>query len=165
VEVCEVLLRIHAHEVDSMIREGTSKDGLWDAPVHRHKHRLIVLVSVVVEHEENLAELREHVIRVPSHQVRVVEDDVGRDERLWDAPAMVHRVEAEMAAEVAHEVQTFADDLRGDEESRRQECLDARRDDVVPDAWRHDDRTCESVESLNTLGRGRHAGITSLKSL
>ena len=94
-----------------VIRELVAKRKLGKAAVDRDQHRLVVLVAVVVEHHQNLLQLREHVERVPVHQVRVLQRDVRRQQGLRHAAAAVHRVQAEPAAQVADEVQPSANKL------------------------------------------------------
>ena len=76
--------------------------------VQRHEHRLVVLVSVTVDHDEDPAEAGEDDEGMAPDELGVLQGDVGRQERLGHAPAVVHGVEAHLPRQVAHEQEPVA---------------------------------------------------------
>ena len=120
--------------VHAALSQPVAERRLRVAAAHRDEHRLVVLVAVAVEHQQDLAERREDVERVAVHQVRILNGDVGRQERLGHAAAFpdVHRVQAEASAQVAEEIQSPADELRRDKQASRKQGFDAKHEVSFP---------------------------------
>ena len=107
--------------------ERLGSERLGKASVERDQVRLVVLVAVAVDHHDDLPEIRDDVERVPADELRVLERDPRRQQRLRDAAVDVHRVEAEVPGEVREERQRVVAELRLEEEPRREQRLDPLR--------------------------------------
>ncbi len=112
-------LRVGLRQADLLAGETVAEKRFRDAAGERDHHRLVVLVAVVVNHYHNFAQAGEdfeegHAV----DQDRVLQGDVGRQQRFRDAAVLIHRVEAHAAGEVADEVEPVADELRTEEEPR-----------------------------------------------
>ena len=89
--------------------------------------RDVVLVAVRVDHHEDPPERREDVEEVAADELRVLERDLRRQQRLRHAARRVHRVQAQMPREIRDERDSVVGELRLDEEARGEERLDAIR--------------------------------------
>jgi hypothetical protein len=93
-------------------------ERLGETAGDRDHERLVILVAVVVDHHDDAVEVGEHVVGEPAEELRVLECDSGREQRLGHAAGRVHRVEAEPAREVADEVDAIVGELRVHEKPR-----------------------------------------------
>ena len=93
-------LAVHVDEVRPHAAEGFLVQRLREASVERNDVGLVVLVAVLVEHEHDAIVLRQGVERVAAEQLRVLERDPGRKQRLGHAAPNVHPVQAEPAGKV-----------------------------------------------------------------
>ncbi len=89
--------------------------------------RHVVLVAVRVEHHDDALESRQDVEEMAADELRVLQSDLRRQERLGNAARGGHREETEVTREVRGERQAVAGELRLDEEPRRQQRLDPIR--------------------------------------
>ena len=127
VQVDDPPLLVHLHAVAPVLRERRAERGLGEAAADRDDHRLVVLVPVPVDHHEDLPLLREDPVREPPDQLGVLQGKVRGQERLGDAPSLVHRVQAQAAGQVGDEVDPVAHPLGREEEAGREERVDADR--------------------------------------
>ena len=119
--------------------------GLRKAALDRDHVRDVVLVPVGVDHHQDLAKAREHVKEVAAHELRVLERDLRRKERLRNAAGRVHRVQAQVTGEVRDEHEAVVSKLRLDEEPCREERLDPIRS--APRSVRRNDRHRSAQEA------------------
>ena len=105
-------LAVHVDKVRPPAAEGLLVQRLREASVERNDVGLVVLVTVLVEHEHDAVVIREGVERVAAEQLRVLERDSGRKQRLGHAAPHVHPVQAEPAGKVRDEVELVAGELR-----------------------------------------------------
>ena len=131
-EVGEPAVRVDLDQVRACVRKRLRRDRLGKAAVDRDEERLVVLVAVVVEHHDDAIERGQHAERLAADQLRVLERDLRRQQRLGDAARGVHRVEAEPAREVRDEVEPAVGQLWRDEEARREQRFDAIRGRLSP---------------------------------
>src|SRR6266581_4901001 len=68
--------------------------------INRNEHRLVILVSQLIHHNQNLTELRKNVEIVSIHQVRIHQCLSPGKKWLRDATLFVHRIEAENTAKI-----------------------------------------------------------------
>ena len=112
-------LAVAQHEVDAAAGEGIIEAGLGEAALQRDFHWLVVLVAVVVEHDDNLLEPGEHEVRLACHQVGVLHGDIGWQQGLGHVAAVIHGIQAEVPAEVGNEINTAFHQFRRLEQPRR----------------------------------------------
>ncbi len=110
--------------MDPLVRKDLGMNGFGSATLDGNEHWLVVLVAVVIEHQQDLPKLGEHVVGVAPHEGGVLQDHIGRDEGLRHAASLVHGVQAQMTAQVADEEDALADDLRDEEEAGREHGFD-----------------------------------------
>ncbi len=84
----------------------------------------VVLVPVVVDHQHDLPEPGQHVVRVALDQLGVLQRELRGNQRLGDAAGGVHRVQAQVPGEVRDEVEAPVRKLRLEKEARREQRLD-----------------------------------------
>ena len=118
---------VDVHEVGAAADERLGRERLGKATVERNRVRKVVLVPVGVDHHDDAAEAGEDVKQVTADELRVLERDLRRQERLGDASRRVHGVEAQVAGEVRGEGDAVARELRLDEQARSEERLDPVR--------------------------------------
>ena len=118
-------LRVDVDQVGAVAAEHLLVERLREASLERDDERLVDLVAVVVDHHDDAAELGEHEVREAADELRVLERDPGRQQRLGHAAGRVHRVQAQPSGEVADEVDAVVGELRVHEEPRREQRLDA----------------------------------------
>ena len=73
------------------IRDSLGKERLREAAVKRYKHRLVLLVAVAVQHEQDLTQAGIHLEQA-RHVVRVLQRQVRRQQRLGHTAAVLHRI-------------------------------------------------------------------------
>ena len=136
----------------------SAASGSGKPPVDRDQVRDVVLVSVRVDHHEDLAETGKHVEEVAAYELRVLERDLRWKERLRNATGRIHRIEAQVPGEIRDEEQAVVVELRLDEEARREERLDPIRS--APRSVRRNDRhrfAQEATASRTSSGMSKFA--------
>jgi hypothetical protein len=89
-----------------------SEQWLRYASVEGNQARLIVLVSQLVNHHQDLAKFGENVEVVTRHYVRINQGQSAREQRLGDASIAGHRKQAKSAAQVREKIDPVTLDLR-----------------------------------------------------
>jgi hypothetical protein len=102
-------------QVNAMPLEIVVEGRLRDSPFGRDDHRLVILIAISVDHDHNLPQLRKYIKRFSIDQVGVLQSDVRREKRLWDASAIAHPIQADFAAQIAQKIDPIADYLRPEE--------------------------------------------------
>src|SRR5256885_1613122 len=84
------------HHPESRFRNTTLQ---WN------EHGLILLISIVIKHQQNLAELWEQCEDFSFHKFRARHSNARGQQWLWDASSGVHRIQTQMfaLAQVAQE--------------------------------------------------------------
>ena len=98
--------------------------------------RLVVLVTVVIDQNDDPLELGQDVEEVPADELRVLERDLRGRERLRHAAGDVHRVQAQVAGKVETKTSDSPAQLRLDVESGGEQRLDPAR--AQPSSGVHD---------------------------
>ncbi len=126
-EVDNPRLDVGAPEAHPLAGEPIAERRLREAACKRDPHRLVVLVAILVEHHQDQVEARKDVEREPFDQLRVLERDRRRQERFRHAAprARIHRIEAQPAAQVAHEIEPPAGHPRREKEPGGEQRFDA----------------------------------------
>ena len=94
IEERQVALGIARGAENLLAGKAVAKDRHGQPAVDRHEDGLIVLVAILVEHEQDLAQLGQHAVDDASAQVvRVGQRDIGRDQRFGHAAADAHGIE------------------------------------------------------------------------
>jgi hypothetical protein len=81
----------------------------------------------MVDHDDDLIELWKNIVRIPVYQVRVLQSDIGREQRLRNTPARFHPVETEAPRKVTDKVNKFSDRLWDVKETCRKKRFNTRR--------------------------------------
>src|SRR5206468_3621847 len=126
-QIDEIALLVALPAVNAGVLEGGPESGLGKASLHGNEHRLVVLVPVLVDHDEDPAKPLKDEESMAADQLGILERDVRREKRLGDAPALVHGVQAEVPSEIADEVQALTDPLRREEQTRGEKGIDSSR--------------------------------------
>jgi len=119
--------RVDVDEVRAERGERLFGNRLGEAAFERDEERPVVLVPVLVDHHDDPLEPGHDGERTPADELRVLERQLRRKERLRDTPGRVHREQAESPGEVRDEVEASVRELRLREDARREQRLDAVR--------------------------------------
>jgi hypothetical protein len=155
-EVRDVRRLVDVDEVRPAAGESV-RERLGKSALDRYEVREVVLVPVRVDHHEDLPELREDVEEVSAEQLRVLERHRRREERLGHTPRVVHRVQAQVPAQVRAEDDPIAEELRLDEDARREERLDPLRPESGCQGLGHGHATQEATASSTASGMSKFA--------
>src|SRR4051812_22617316 len=112
-------------EVRAVTLETVTGERFRKPTLERNDERAVVLVTVAVDHHDDPVEVREDEERLATDQLRVLQRDLWRQQRLRDAPVGVHRKEAQLPRQARDEVKPSTRELRLQKESRGQKRLDA----------------------------------------
>ena len=83
----------------------SASSGLREAAFERDHEGFVNLVAVVVDHHDDTTVVGEDEEWVAADQLRILEGDPRREQRLGDAAGGVHRIEAQAAGQIADEVE------------------------------------------------------------
>ena len=92
----DLLVVVDLEEVRPARDEHGVVERYGEAACDRNQVRDVVLVPVRVEHHEDLPEGRKHVEELTADEVRVLQGDLRRKQRLRHAARGVHRVQAQV---------------------------------------------------------------------
>ena len=93
-----------------------AKDWLRQTAIDRHEHGLVILVTLVVQHQQDFAKLGQYLEGDRMlEMVWVGQRQIRRHQGFRHAPADVHDIQAEPAGEIADKVEPLAGDLGLDE--------------------------------------------------
>src|SRR6266516_2623113 len=123
-EVRDRRIGIDDDQVRAETLEGICCERLREAAFERDHERLVVLVAVAIDHHDDLPEVGQHEERVTEDQLRILQRDLRRQERLWYAAVCIHREQAERTTEVGDEVEPAVRELGLEEKPGRQQRLD-----------------------------------------
>ena len=138
----------HVVDVDQVRATGREHricERVREAALDRKEVGHVVLVSVGVEHHQDLPEPRKNVEELSADELRILERDLRREQRLRHAARGVHRVQAQVSREVRNEGDAVVRELGLDEETRGQERLDPVR--PTPRSVRRNDRHWPAYEA------------------
>ena len=107
---------VDVNEVRPFAAERLGIERLREAAFERDHEGLVNLVAVVVDHHDDATVVGEDEEWVAADQLRILEGNPGREQRLGDAAGGVHRIEAQPAGQVADEVEPVIHELGTEEE-------------------------------------------------
>src|SRR2546422_7550965 len=110
-EICNILLNITLNTSQLLVLVSVTQAFFGNTSFNRDEHRLVILVSELVHHYQNLAQLRQNVEIVSIHQMRVYQRLAARKKRLRNAAFLVHRIEAENTTEIGEKEHFVPDNL------------------------------------------------------
>jgi hypothetical protein len=96
-----------------------AEDGFRNPALQGHETWLIILVTIIVNHNQHLTQVRKDNERFSNHQMRILKSNGRREQRLRHTPAPTHPVQTDHAASIAQEVQVIIDELRRKNTPRR----------------------------------------------
>ncbi len=117
-EVRDALRVVDVQEVGATSAEHLRGKRLGEPAVDGNRVREVVLVPVRVDHHDDPPEPGRDAEEVASDELRVLQCDLRRQERLGHAARSVHRVEAQVTREIRDEGDAVLIQLRLDEEAR-----------------------------------------------
>ncbi len=71
IKICNILLKIALNASQLLILVPVAQALLGNTSFNRNEHRLVILVSHLIHHNQNFTELRENVEIVSIHQMRI----------------------------------------------------------------------------------------------
>ena len=113
IEIDDIPVDITFAQVEAVLFEEIVEGRFGEAALDGDQHGLVILVAVVVEHDQDLVQKGKDEERAPADQVRVLHGDVRRQERFGDRAAVVHGIQAQAPGEVADEIDAVADEFAG----------------------------------------------------
>src|SRR5688572_25472104 len=108
------------------------KSRLGKAAFHRNKHGLVVFITVLIDHDQDLADVREDVKREAADEFRVLQGNMRWQKRLRHTAAIVHGIQAQMPGKIAQKIDALTCKLWEDEQPGREQGLDTRRHKTLP---------------------------------
>jgi hypothetical protein len=98
--------------------EAVAKNRFGVAAMDGEKDRLIVLIAVFVEHQQDFPHAGQHLI---GHQILHVmgigQRHIGRRQRLGNTAGCIHTIQRQSARHVRDEIETITDNLGSDKEA------------------------------------------------
>ena len=75
--------------------------------VERDQTRLIVLIAQFIDHDQDFSQLGNNVVVVARHQVWINKRHPAWKQRFWNAPNLVHGIQAQNSTHVRQEIDTI----------------------------------------------------------
>ena len=114
IEIDDIPVDIAIAQMNTVVCKEIIESRFGKSALDGDQHGLVILIAVLVKHDQDLIQQGKNKKRTPADQFRILHGNMRRQERFRQRAAIIHAIQAQAPGQVADESDAIPDDLRGE---------------------------------------------------